>query len=95
MKTAYVVKGHIDSEGTIVLDEPAPLPPGPVLVTIQKIEDQQPSTSGYNDTERAELADRLAAVAALTGPPPPDDGLTSKDYKTILYGTTDGEPDVC
>ena len=94
MQTAYVVKGHIDSKGTIVLDEPAPLPPGPVLVTIQKIENRQLSASRYNDAERAELDARLAAIAALGGPPPPDDGLTAKDSKTILYGIEGEAADV-
>ena len=74
MQTAYVVKGHIDAAGTIVLDEPTPVPPGAVLVTIQAIDEHQETSAGYSSAERAELADRIAAIAALTGPPPPDDG---------------------
>ena len=53
MQTAYVVKGHIDAAGTIVLDEPAPLPPGAVLVTIQAIGEHRDAPSGYSDAERA------------------------------------------
>ncbi len=67
-----------------MLDEPAPLPPGPVLVTIQKVEAQTPVASGYRDAERAELSDRIAAIAAITGPPVPDDRQTAKDYESIL-----------
>ena len=86
MQTAYIVKGHIDSTGTIVLDEPTPLPPGPVLVTIQQIEDAAAPADGYSAAERAELDARIAAIAALVGPPPPDDGRTARDYKAVLYG---------
>ena len=94
MRTAYIVKGHIDAAGTIVLDEPAPVPPGAVLVTIQAIDERQETPEGYNSAERAELADRIAAIAALDGPPPPDDGMTARDYKRILYGTEDQAADV-
>jgi hypothetical protein len=93
MRTAYIVKGHIDATGTIVLDEPAPVPPGAVLVTIQTIDEHQETPAVYNSAERGELADRIAAIAALVGPPPPDDGLTARDYKHILYGTEDQAAD--
>jgi hypothetical protein len=85
MQTAYIVKGHIDAAGTIVLDEPAPVPPGAVLVTIQAIDERQETPADYNGAERAERADRIAAIAAIAGPPPPDDGLTASEYKRMLY----------
>ncbi len=83
MQTAYVVKGYIDAAGTIVLDEPAPVPPGAVLVTIQAINERQESPAGYSSAERAELDDRIAAIAALAGPPPPDDGLTEARRRAL------------
>jgi hypothetical protein len=94
MQTAYVVKGHIDAAGTIVLDEPAPVPPGAVLVTIQAIDPHQEAPAGYNSAERAELDDRIAAIAAIAGPPPPADGLTAKDAKRMLYAAEDDISDV-
>jgi hypothetical protein len=94
MRTAYVVKGHIDAAGTIVLDEPAPVPPGAVLVTIQTIEERHEASTGYSTAERTELDERIAAIAALADPPPPNDGLTAKDAKRILYGAEDEAADV-
>ena len=94
MRTAYVIKAHISAEGTIVLDEPAALAPGPVLVTVLPIGDQPPTGEGYTEAERDELSRRLASIAALAGPPPPDDGLTAKDAKTILYRSHAGPGDV-
>ena len=94
MKTAYVIKGHISDEGNIVLDEPARLVPGPVLVTILPVEASTHESTGYSDDERAELRRQIAAIAALEDPGPPDDGLSAKDYKEILYGSRNGEGDV-
>ena len=94
MRTAYVIKAHISAEGTIVLDEPAALAPGPVLVTVLPIGDQPPADEGYTQAERDELSSLLASIAALAGPPPPDDGLTAKDARAILYGRHSGTSDV-
>lgn len=94
MQTVYVIKGHIDDAGTIVLDEPAPLPAGRVLVTIQQIDAPTDSADGYSEAERAQLDACIAAIAALEGPPPPADGLTAKDYKAVLYDATDDATDV-
>ena len=94
MRTAYVIKAHISAEGTIVLDEPAVLAPGPVLVIVLPLGDHPPAGEGYTQAERDELSSRLASIAALPGPQPPDDGLTAKDARTILYGSHAGMGDV-
>jgi hypothetical protein len=94
MQTAYVIKGHISDEGTVVLDEPARLAPGPVLVTTLPVEASAAEPGGYSDDERAELRRRIAAIAALEAPGLPDDGLSAKDYKEILYGSRNGAGDV-
>ncbi|HZB94497.1 MAG TPA: hypothetical protein VE268_00925 [Herpetosiphonaceae bacterium] len=94
MKTAYVVKGHVSDEGTIILDEPAALVPGPVLVTIMPVEEPEPAMSAYTDEEHAELLRRIAAIAALPEASAPDDGFSAKDYKAILYGPENGPNDV-
>ena len=39
MTTAYVLKGHVNADGTVVCDETAPLPPGPVELTIKPLAD--------------------------------------------------------
>lgn len=86
MQTAYVLRGHLDAEGVIVLDEPAPLPPGPVLITVLP-DEHVPSGAGYTPEEHAELWNEIDAIGALEGPLPPQDGLSAKDADTILYGT--------
>lgn len=94
MATAHMLKGHVDEQGTLVLDEPAPLMPGPVLVTVQPVEMPLVAEDGYTDEELAEFLDRIDAIAAIPAPAPPDDGLSAKDYKHILYGPQNGPNDV-
>lgn len=94
MKTAYVLKGHMTQKGTIVLDEPAPILTGPVLVTLQSLEELDIPSSEYTDAEMAELKRRLEIIHSLDNPEPLNDGLSAKDYKEILYGITNGESDV-
>ena len=94
MKTAYVGRGHIEADGTIVLDEPAELTPGPVQVTIMHQADETPQPPTYTPERHMELMARLASIAALDAEPSPDDGLTAKDYKTILYGSEHRAGDV-
>ncbi len=94
MKTAYVIKGYISSEGTIMLDEPAPLVAGPVLVTIMPVEDFSNGASGYTQEEHDELLREIAAIAALPEERPAGNGFMAKDYKAILYGPDNGPGDV-
>ena len=94
MQMAYVLKGHISAEGTIVLDEPATLVPGPVLVTVLPLADQPATSSGYTEQEHAALWSQIEAIVALAGPPAADDGRGAKEYKAILYGPDAGTSDV-
>ena len=50
--------------------------------------------SAYTDEELAELLRRLEEIVALPNPEPPNDNLSAKDYKLILYGPQNGENDV-
>ncbi len=94
MQTALVIKAHVNDDGTIVLDEPAPLRPGPVLLTILPVEREELAGAPYTAEQHAEVMAQIAAIAALDDPMPPDDGLSAKDYKQILYGPTNGQGDV-
>ena len=94
MQTALVIKAHVNDDGTIVLDEPAPLRPGPVLLTVLPVGREELASAPYTDEEYAELWRRIDAIAALPGPPPPEDGLTAKDAETILYGPHNSTNDV-
>jgi len=94
MPNAYVVKAHVSEEGAIILDEPAVLQPGPVLLTVLSVDQQSSEAGGYTDEQHAELWQRLDRIAALGGPPEPDDGLSAKDAEAILYGTQHGPNDV-
>lgn len=38
MRTAFVVKGHVDAKGMVVSDETVPLSEGPVEVTVTRTE---------------------------------------------------------
>jgi diadenosine tetraphosphate (Ap4A) HIT family hydrolase len=93
MQTAYVIKGRITDEGVIVLDEPAPVATGPVLVTLVPVEHLSTS-SGYTAEESAELWSQVEAIAALQGPLPPEDGFSAKDADAILYGPNRGTGNV-
>ena len=86
MQTAYVLKGHLSDDRTIVLNEPTSLPPGPVIVTVLPEEQLLSTTSGYSDEERAELWKRIDAITSLTDPIPPADGLSAKYADALLYG---------
>jgi hypothetical protein len=35
MKTAFIVKAHVNRNGRVISDEPVPLPPGEVDITVQ------------------------------------------------------------
>lgn len=94
MQTAYVVRGHIDAEGTIVLDEPAALTPGPVILTILPVRDRELSVEIHSNQQQADLWSRVDTIAALPGPLPPEDGLTARDADVILYGAHNGTNDV-
>lgn len=37
MTTAYILKGHVNPDGTVVCDEKAPLPPGPIELTLRQL----------------------------------------------------------
>ena len=94
MQTAYVVKGHISDEGALVLDEPAPFTPGPVIVPVFPVGEQAPAQDGYRDEEHAALWERIDAIAALPDQSAPDDGLSASDAETMLYGSQNGPNNV-
>ncbi len=94
MPIAYVVRAHVSEEGTIVLDEPAVLQPGPVLLTVLPVDQQSSEAGGYTDEQHAELWQRLERITTLGGPPGPDDGLSARDAEAILYGTQHGPNNV-
>ncbi len=94
MQTAYVIKGHISDEGALVLDEPTPLTPGPVIVTVLPVVEHVPVQDGYTDEEHAALWERIDAIAAMPGQLAPDDGLSARDSETVLYGSQNGPNNV-
>lgn len=94
MQTAYVIKGHISDEGTLVLDEPTPLTPGPVIVTVLPVEERVAAQDGYTDEEHTALWERIDAIAALPEQSAPDDGLSARDAETVLYGSQNGPNNV-
>jgi hypothetical protein len=61
MKTAYILSGRITSEGGLELDERAPLPPGPVRISIEAVGE---SSLLYDDQE---LRRRKAHMDTLAG----------------------------
>ncbi|MBA3946023.1 MAG: hypothetical protein H0X37_15835 [Herpetosiphonaceae bacterium] len=94
MQTAYVIKGHINDVGTLVLDEPTPLTRGPVIVTVLPVVDHEFVQNEYTEEEHASLWQRLDAIAALPDPAAPNDGLSARDAETILYGSQNGPNNV-
>jgi hypothetical protein len=63
MKTAYVITGRITLEGKLELDEQAPLPPGPVRVSVESLDPLAVNGDGLSITdaewqERKKIMDR-------------------------------------
>ncbi len=63
MKTAYVIAGRLTPQGTLELDEPPPLAPGPVRVLVEPAgESEEPSLPAD-----AEMSGRKARMEAAIG----------------------------
>jgi hypothetical protein len=95
MDGSLVLKGHVDDQGTVFVDEKAPLPPCQVRVVVEPVAASSPEreaveTPADNQTRQAKLRNWVEQIRAVKCQPPPDDGLGAKDYKRILYGPKDG-----
>jgi len=94
MKTACILKAHVESDGTVKVDERAPLPPGPAKVTVRVGQMRESHKTpkfvrAHMDNKRWETIFRK--IDAVKCPPPPEDGLSIDE---LLYGAQNGYNDV-
>jgi len=82
MKTAYILKAHVETDGTVKVDEKAPLPPGPIDVLVQpRSSDKTLRTAAGG--RRKKWLKVLREIDAIKCPPVPDDG---KSIDELVYG---------
>ena len=83
MKTAFVLKAHVEDDGRVVSDERVPLPPGPVVMTVQEVSRGRAVKTGGHKARAAKMKAMLKKIQAIKCPPVPQDGKTIDE---ILYG---------
>lgn len=69
MGQCVVISGQLNSEGKLELNEQIPLPPGPVRVSIEPVNEFRPleTTGGFVWPSTEELARRKAAMMECVG----------------------------
>ena len=94
MQTAYVVKGYINAQGTLVLEESVFVEPGPVLVSIIPTSTHTAQPEPANNDDWVLFWNQVEDIIALPSQLVPADGWSAKDSKNLLYGSANGTNDV-
>jgi hypothetical protein len=91
MYTEFHASGHINSDGTLTIDEPIPLPAGSVEIVVRQQEEKtEPVSEEEEDAEATAAAERriqllreIHAALAARGPVKPK---RMSDIDEIIYG---------
>ena len=74
MTTAYIVSGRVTESGDLLLDEPVPVAPGRVRVSVESLARPQTSPNGaFVWPSEEELRQRHAGLLELVGTLPDDE----------------------
>lgn len=94
MKTEYILKAHVEADGTVKVDERVALPAGPIKVALRLGRKGKRLAKPSGDSRKAEGSKAGEAwkrifkrVDAIKCPPPPADGLSVDE---LLYGPQNG-----